>query len=565
MNSMNTLENAKLVDWVSGIDIQRLRDEFGSPAWIVSENQLLENVLFFERFTGSRGRILFPVKANPSLTVLQLLAGMGVGADCASRAEIDLARFAGIPLEHISYNTPVQDVELCKQLLETGASVVMDDPDAMLELQSICGSDAIKGKLLIRLNLPDCVGYINKNENQELMAHGHTSSKFGIPVEDLVAFLDSVSLPVSGLHVHVGTQMDNLGSFEFALNELNAWAESLLELGHPIREINIGGGLGIPFVQQDCFPSLSTWVDALVELKNERFNYSVEPGHALVGNAVALLMQILTVKQSRGKKWAIADVGTDQLTKITLLRWPHRILTALGEELPAGNDAIAGPLCFAGDILLENVSVAHILKGSPLLLTEAGAYTYALSNRFNGRLSPQWLLMDADGRVVQTARKEDRYENLQLANFEWGSRYARTSDELLSLENVLQLSSNYLRTTSSEDTFSYVRVLKVAKNVYEFEVAVSSPVSFISMPFAIRIVGDAAIVAVLHDDGQDVKREAVWGRRLVMDCFGQVPSHENLGFTISLSDVDSGNAYKSRVVRFATSCGRCVGSVVVLH
>jgi len=562
---MNTLENARLVDWVSGIDIQRLRDEFGSPAWIVSETQLLANVLFFERFTGSRGRILFPVKANPSLTVLQLLAGMGVGADCASKAEIDLARFAGIPLEHISYNTPVQDVELCKQLLEAGASVVMDDPDAILELQSICSSAAVKGKLLVRLNLPDYVGYLNKNENQELMAHGHTSSKFGIPVEDLVALLGTVSLPVSGLHVHVGTQMDNLGSFEFALNELNAWAESLLELGHPIREINIGGGLGIPFVQQDCFPSLSAWVDALVELKNERFNYSVEPGHALVGNAVALLMQILTVKQSRGKKWAIADVGTDQLTKITLLRWPHRILTASGEELPAGNDAIAGPLCFAGDILLENVSVAHVLKGSPLLLTEAGAYTYALSNRFNGRLSPQWLLIDADGRVVQTVRKEDRYENLQLANFEWGSRYPRNAEQLLSVETVLQLSSNYLRTTSSKDTFSYESVLKVAKNVYEFEVAVSSPVSFISMPFAIRIVGDAAIVAVLHDDGQDVKREAVWGRRLVMDCFGQVPSHENLRFTISLSNVFTGDAYKSRVVRFATSCGRCVGSVVVLH
>jgi hypothetical protein len=85
------------------------------------------------------------------------------------------------------------------------------------------------------------------------------------------------------------------------------------------------------------------------------------------------------------------------------------------------------------------------------------------------------------------------------------------------------------------------------------------------MPFAIRIVGDAAIVAVLHDDGQDVKREAVWGRRLVMDCFGQVPSHENLRFTISLSNVFTGDAYKSRVVRFETSCGRCVGSVVVLH
>ena len=556
---------AQRVNWVKQLDLQSLLDVFDSPAWIVSQLQLKHNIEAFARFTGVNNQILFPVKTNPSLTILQLFAALGVGADCASRAEIDLARFAGINIQSISYNSPVQDVQLCKFLLEEGARVVMDDTEAILELQKVLGNKTFKGKLLLRLNLPNYIGYSNKSDNQELMAHGHSSSKFGIPVEDLDGFLTKVTLPISGIHVHVGTQMDNIKSFEFALNELHSWAEQIIKLGFPISEINMGGGLGIPFIESDCFPSLESWVESLSKHKKEKFNYFVEPGHALVGNAVALLMRVLTVKNSRGKKWAITDVGTDQLTKITLLRWPHRILNAKGDELPQGIDAIAGPLCFAGDTLLENISVEGLSKNSPLLLTEAGAYTYSLANGFNGRLAPKWILLKADGEILETMRKEDRYENSQYANFNWGLVTESREPQALQIDHVLQLSSSYLRETSSEDSFSYVHVLKQSDNTYEFVVSTSSEVSFISMPFAIRILGDAAIIAVLHNDGYEAKREAVWGRRLVMDCFDKLASNQDVRFTLSLSDVNESGLFKARVVRFASSCGKCVGSFILYY
>jgi diaminopimelate decarboxylase len=562
---MQNLQHATLASWVKDIDIEKLNKEYGSPSWIVSESQLLHNVIAFERFTGSRSRIYFPIKANPSLTVLQLLAQMGAGADCASRSEVDLARFAGISVEAISYNTPVQDVALCKSLLESGANVVMDDPEAILELQSNLDNTQVKGKLLLRLSLPDYGEYSEKNDLQELMAHGHKSSKFGIPVEELGRLIETLTMPIGGLHVHVGTQMDNLNSFTFALNELHNWAEFLLERGHPVCEINLGGGLGIPFAEQDRFPSLELWVNTLTALKKPQFEYSVEPGHALVGNAVALLMKVMAIKNTRGKRWAITDVGTDQLTKITLLRWPHRILTSSGTILPPGNDAVAGPLCFAGDTLLENVSVTSLSKGNPLLLTEAGAYTYALSNRFNGRLFPQWIVIKEDGHTIQTVKKEDRYENLQLANFNWSSLKDENLGQELPSELVLKLSSTYLRETSSSDQFTYLKAINLASKVYQFETTTSSDVDFISMPFAIRIFGDAAIVAVLHDGGHAVKRHAVWGRRVVMDCFNQLQSNKNLEFTISLSDTYQSGAFTALVAHFKTTCGNCSGSFIVMH
>jgi len=559
------MDKAQLVDWGKNLDIESLIQAYGSPAWIVSEAQLKENVAHIESFTGATQRIFYPVKTNPSLSVLQLLALMQVGADCASRAEIDLACLAGMQYSTISYNSPAQDVELCKMLLENGARVVMDDPEAILALDRIIQPSEMQGRLILRLNLADYGAYTEKNANQELMAHGHTSSKFGIPVEDLEALLAKISLPVSGLHVHVGTQMDNLRSFEDALHQMHDWASRLLQLGQHIQEINIGGGLGIPFTAADNFPSIKAWSDALVHLKKTHFTYFVEPGHALVGNAVALLMQVQTIKNSRGKKWAITDVGTDQLTKITLLHWPHRILSASGAELPAGNDAVAGPLCFTGDTLLENVSVAGLEKGSPLLLTEAGAYTYSLANRFNGRLAPQWLVLHSNGTIVQTLRKEDRFENLQLANYAWPAMETDSEPQPVSIQKVHQLSSGYLRESSAEDSFSYVSMVKTAYCTYAFEVLTASAVDFISMPFAIRILGDAAIVAVLHHEGFETKQQSVWGRRLVMDCFGQVPANAKFQFTLSLSDTIKAADYTTRLLRFQSACGKCVGSFVVVY
>ena len=560
---MNASEKAQLVGWPQKINIPEIRERFGSPAWIVSEQQLAENVAGYAAFTEDKSRIYYPVKTNPSLTVLQLLAKMGTGADCASQLEINLALFAGIKPENISYNSPAQDIGICKSLLLAGSTVVMDDPDAIAELQKVLPASAVRGKLYLRINLPDSVGYSHTNDNQELMAHGHKSSKFGIPAEELEAVFQQITLPVSGLHVHVGTQMDNMQSFESAIQNLNFLAENWNKKGHKITGINVGGGLGIPFDHAQEFPSLESWSQKMAALKDPDFLYSVEPGHALVGNAVALLTSVLTVKNSRGKKWAIADVGTDQLTKVTLLKWPHRILSETGEELPKGSDAVAGPLCFAGDTLADNIDAGNLRKGSPLLITEAGAYTFSLSNKFNGRTAPKWLLLKSDGELVQTMEKESLYDEIHHTRYEWNAAEGISGSEMLDSEKAIQLSSEYLRLTSKDDHFNYVSVRRESESCYRFVVATRSAVDFISMPFAIRMMGDATIISLLHNGGYEHKDFAVWGRRLTMDCFDQVKSNKLTEFTIMLSETIKKDENKILISRFRTSCGKCAGSFVI--
>jgi diaminopimelate decarboxylase len=556
---------ANLADWSKSLDINSINEQFSSPAWIISEKQLIDNVNTYAKFTEDKSRIFYPVKTNPSLTVLQLLAKLGTGADCASQLEINLALLSGIKLKNISYNTPVQDIQICESLLKSGANVVMDDINAIIELQKSFTNISYEGKLFLRVNLSEYVGYAMQNENQELMAHGHKSSKFGIPVEDLDKVIKLISIPISGLHVHVGTQMDNMKSFEYAISSLNDLAEKLNTLGHLITDINLGGGLGIPFDSNQAFPSLEAWCHNMTPLKKEHLNYSVEPGHAIIGNAVSLLTTVQTVKESRGKKWVIVDVGTDQLTKVTLLKWPHRILNQSGQELQVGDDAIAGPLCFAGDTLKENINAGDLKKGDPLLITEAGAYTFSLSNKFNGRTAPKWLLINSNNDLLQTMEKESVFDELHHSKYDWNSTDDSVSSQSIDLKLIKLISSNYLFKTCEADSFEYIEVTYESQNHYRFTVLTTSLVDFISMPFVIRIFGDASIISVLHSKGIQEKKNPVWGRKLSMDFYEQLPSNQKFEFTILLSNPIVKGSQLVIVARFKSSCNKCSGSLIISY
>jgi diaminopimelate decarboxylase len=555
-------KKATLADWPKRINIKNLHQRFGAPAWLVSETQLLENLAIFMKFTDCSERILFPVKTNPSLSILRILAQNGAGADCANHIEVDLALFAGFSYRNISYNSPVQDLLLIKSLLRKGASVVMDDKQSILALQNEIGDEVFEGKLFLRVNLSTDINYAKSENNQELMSHAHKSSKFGIPSEDILAFTTELSIAVSGLHVHVGTQMDNIESFIDAINEMHALADMLKAAGLPIKHINLGGGLGIPFTHEHDFPALQYWVNTMNERKNELYDYYLEPGHALVGNAVALLAEVQSIKPSRGKNWAILNVGTDQLAKITLLHWEHRILCSQGTEFIKGNDAIAGPLCFAGDTLLDQISIGHLKINDPVLICEAGAYTFSLSNKFNGRLAPLWVILKADGNAVCVMNEEGVYDNNQYAYFEWNDLNPIADSLSISPEKIRTLSSNYLNEGISDDRFEYLNMTQIAHNQFSFKIDVYSGVNFISMPFAIRIFGDASIVALLYWMGCSKKEIAVWGRKLTLDCFDIIPINNSVDFTISLSELRDGSS-KTIISRFKTSCKRCSGSFIL--
>ncbi|MEY3021889.1 MAG: hypothetical protein RIS86_1087, partial [Planctomycetota bacterium] len=305
---------------------------------------------------------------------------------------------------------------------------------------------------------------------------------------------------------------------------------------------------------------------ALRPALDARFEHWFEPGHALVGSAVALLGSIVAVKEVRGRRWAIADIGTDQLAKITLLDWRHQVRGPDGAPLPTtGDDALGGPLCFSGDTLLPATDTRTLAAGDPILVDHAGAYCAALASTFNGRRVGGTIVVRADGTVVRTQAAATALDEPLARGHAWGAatRDAAAAPVAIPADRVARLSSRVLREELCAERFHHVAAVAVGARAWEFEFEVSSPVGFVSMPLAIRLAGDAAIVAALLDAGEDSKRCCVWGTDLSLSMPRRVPTDRPVVVRIELSAAareGSGADPRRQIVRFSINGGAAHGT-----
>jgi len=476
------------------------------------------------------------------MPILRELARLGSGADCSSRHEIDMAMLAGIPINQLVYNTPAPDIPLVLDLLRSGATVVVDSVEMLDTLAASSLESDIPGNLLVRVNPEVPVEYEHLEDWQEMTAHASSGSKFGIPSEDLVPLLSRLELPVTGLHIHVGTQMDNVDSFINALNLMHRLADRIeRETNHSVRIIDLGGGLGIDFFSDQKFPTVHEYTEALRNLRWPGVTYWIEPGHALVGNTMATLTSVVAKKHLRGRHWAILDVGTDQFVKITLLKWYHQILDQHHQKLAStGLDAIGGPLCFAGDVLLPETDLSGVNAGDPLLIQHTGAYCNSVANRFNGRLSPAWITARDDGSHKLTNLPEDEFIDPHLLTFDWRSDRLRSySDRQMDNGRITELSSEYLRIGANEDRYRFIETRQTDERTFEFLLDAESPLGLVSLPFAVRMAADATIVAALALLGKKQKDVSVWGSRLYMCSDKMIKTNKPIRCLVTTSPTGS--------------------------
>lgn len=567
---------AQLERWSEGLDLRALLAEHGSNIWIVSEEQLLANLADWARLAGAPARILYPVKANPSPAILEMLASAGASAECASPAEILLARLAGFSDNRIAYNSPAADLATAWRLLVAGGTVVADSREFLAELDTraahhIAEGNALPcGRLLVRVNPSIDIRYRKSEAWSDLTSHAKKSGKFGIPAEEVVHAVSALHvLRVHGLHAHVGTQMDHIEPFVQLASHLSEIADAIADRTGVLPTIlDLGGGLGIPFSQSDQFPSINALRTALMSKLDPRFIYLFEPGHALVGNAVALLGSVVAVKNVRRKRWTIVDVGTDQLAKITLLSWHHPVRGPDGNPLPSeGQDALGGPLCFSGDTLLPSTDTSGLVVGDPVLIQHTGAYCASLASTFNGRRSGGTVVIRTNGARQRTTPRATGLDEPLARGHTWNALDASRAERTpLALETILPLSSKVLREDLCEERFSYLTATSEGAHAYEFAFAVASPVGFVSMPLAIRLAGDAAIVSTLRMLGYATKAFPVWGTSLDLRMSKQITTSEPVRVRIELSHAAQREGPKSRrlAVRFMIGGDAAAGSFEIM-
>ena len=544
----------------------------------MSAPQFRRNLAAWTTLAGAADRVCYPVKANPSPAILEILAAAGARAECASPTEILLARLAGFPAERLVYGSPAPDLDAAWQLLVEGGTVVADSADMLraLDARAAAGaSPAPSARLLVRVNPSIDIRYRRSESWSELTAHARSNGKFGIPSEEIPGLLADVRhLQVSGLHAHVGTQMDHEEPFLALAEHLQSIASEIARTtAHRITILDLGGGLGIPFTDADRFPSIEALAESITPHLSPRFEHWFEPGHALVGNAVALLGTIIAVKSTRGTRWAIADIGSDQLAKITLLNWRHRMLGPDGRPLPmTGPDALGGPLCFSGDTLLPSTDASALSVGDPVLVQHTGAYCAALASTFNGRRSGGTVVVDEAGVLHRTSERASSLDEPLARTHAWGAaagwgaaaavatepavdRSAGTAvDRARPLDGagIAALTSRVLREQLCEERWEYRDAHSVGARAYEFTLDVDSPVGFVSMPLAIRLAGDAAIVSVLSVLGYQTKAFPVWGTSLDLRMAQQIRTDRAVRVRIDVSHAASRGSTEAKrlAVRF---------------
>lgn len=526
-----------MAPWTEGLDLRALADEFGTPLYL-HHPPTLERAFFAYAAIFGPGGVRYPVKANPSALVLEALAGWGGGADCAARSEVLAALAAGIPLSRLSYNTPAPQVDYAAQLLRQGATVVADSPQMLAALDGLLQPDDLAGKLFVRVNPGRLPGYLAAFEHQRYTAHGDPRSQFGIPSEDLLGAIAGLRLPVTGLHVHVGTMMDNLAAFGEGLDFLHALADQVEEkTRHRPTTINLGGGLGLPHDRTQAQPTIEALGAALKRRFRSGIAYEVEPGNSLVGDSFALLTRLVAVKEARGRRWGICDVGTDQLVKHTVAGWRHEIVDAAHRPLPQqGDDALAGPLCFAGDILLPATDLGDARQGDLLLVRHAGAYCEAIASRFNGRLGPATIVIEDGGPSRLAKRAEDAFFASEASAMRPIPKPAEgTPAEPMPQRLVAGLQSAYMHLEAQQDAYQIESARRVARSTYEFTVAVDAPCGFVGMPLMVRILGDASITAIGLELGWEEKRGAVLASKLTLNCDAMLPGQGRLPCRVVVS------------------------------
>lgn len=527
--------------WSRTLDLPALAERHGTPLYILHQPSLRDNFRRWAALVGDPGSVRYPVKANPSPTVLRTLAALGSGADCASRLEVQLALEAGVPIRRVSYNTPAFDLALARWLLGHGATVVADSLETLDRLGHERPAAGLAGRLFVRVNPGALPGYRTRSDLQRYTAHGAATSQFGVPSEEVPGYLALFPLPVTGLHLHVGTQMDNLETFVEGTRFLHRLADLLADgTAHRIETLNLGGGLGIPFGDEQRFPTVEELTAALLPELRPGLSYQVEPGNSLVGDTVALLTRVVSTKRTRGKRWAIADVGTDQLVKHTVARWEHQILGPAGRPLPKGGpDGLAGPLCFAGDVLYPETDLSGIETGALLLVQHAGAYCEAVSSRFNGRPAPAQVVVGDDGEARLARRREDPFYDPGRQTFlpeGWApGLFSAEGAEVLDPGRVEALQSAYMHELAAHDAYEIREVRRTGAGAYVVTFDVRGAVDFVAMPFAVRLVGDATIVAVGREMGWQEKPGPVWATRLSMSCGRVLPLEGTLECRVALS------------------------------
>ncbi len=411
------------------VTLSDLAREFGTPLYVYSKRQIVQNFHSFDETLKSSGKehyVSYALKANSNIELLKILAEEGAGADVVSAGELLVALAAGFTPEKITFDgTGKTDAEIELALKANIHAFNVESLEELSVINGIAEKFGLRAKVSIRVN-PDVDA-----KSHPYISTGLKENKFGIDMENArEAFIYASKQPaleVVGIHVHIGSQITSLDPFIKAARSTVKFVNSLrVKSGIILEHLNFGGGQGIhyrnvvrhPLLPKDelgeegeYVPSLSEFVGAVLPILDQTgLKIIFEPGRAIVANACALLATVLYTKANSKKKFVIADTGMTELIRPCLYEAYHQVAPL---ELTAGATQkvdIVGPICETSDFLAQSREMPTLKRGDSIAILCAGAYGYTLASNYN--LRPRAAEILVDGAEYRLIRERERVEDV---------------------------------------------------------------------------------------------------------------------------------------------------------
>jgi len=419
-------KNAQL--HIENVELNTIAEKYGTPCYVYSRAAITSAYKKYANALGKHpGRICFAVKANSNIAVLQVLAELGSGFDIVSKGELQRVLKAGGDPKKIIFSGVGKTTEEMLFALKAGISCFNVESHAeLLLLSNVAHSENLVANISLRVN-PDVDA-----QTHPYISTGLKENKFGIDFEKAVdIYKVAKSLPgirIVGVDCHIGSQLTEVQPFLDALDRLLILLERLKENGIHIEHLDLGGGLGVQYNNENV-PAVNEYMTALkAKLGDRKISLTFEPGRSIVANAGVLLTEVLFLKPTTYKNFAVIDAAmNDNLRPSLYQAWQEVRPLKTNSQARKENWDLVGPICESGDFLAKDRDLA-IEAGDRLALMSSGAYGFVMSSNYNSRGRAPEVLVDDD--VYFLIRERENFNDLVRGEHLIPLRSSEHSEEL---------------------------------------------------------------------------------------------------------------------------------------
>jgi diaminopimelate decarboxylase len=394
---------------VEDVSLARIAAEYGTPCYVYSRASLTAAWrAWADALAGRDALVCYAMKANSSLAILEVFARLGSGFDIVSAGELERVIAAGGDPQRVVFSGVGKSRHDIERALAVGILCFnVESWPELLRIESVAAARGARARISVRVNPDVDAG------THPYISTGLRENKFGVPFTEALTLYRhahaSAHLEVVGVDVHIGSQITELAPFLEALERTIAFADGLAAEGIAIHHLDLGGGVGIRYRDEEPIVP-SDYIDAVWQRLGARpWQVLFEPGRSLVGNAGVLLTRVEYLKAGAERHFAIVDAAMNDLLRPSLYEAWHDIRPVAPRSGAVVDYDVVGPVCESGDFL-GRARPLSLVEGDLLAVMSAGAYGMSMSSNYNSR--PRAAEVLVDGTAVHVIRERETIEDL---------------------------------------------------------------------------------------------------------------------------------------------------------